>query len=135
MDCCQGKDDPALLTQFRHNAFDSPKNAVAHSHACSHVQAGMGPQKQSTCQTVTDLGEFLIAHHVSCFIAQESKRSGSGDDGDSASGLEANKHIPGKERPFRDDGAVCPLYSLGVDRQVMFHETHCKMLCNSFLMV
>jgi hypothetical protein len=35
MDCCQGKDDPALLTQFRHNAFDSPKNAVAHSHACS----------------------------------------------------------------------------------------------------
>jgi hypothetical protein len=90
----------------------------------------MGSQKQSTCQTVTNLEEFLVTHHVPCVIAQQSKHAGSGDDGDSASGLEADKHIPGKERTFRDNCAVCPLHSLGVDRQVMFHETHCKMLRN-----
>src|SRR5271157_397890 len=131
----KGYDDLALLAEFRHYALSSCKDAVTHPHPCSHGDTGMGPQEQSACQSGTNLVEFRAAYHVSFSIAQQVKHAGGGDDGGPVLRQEAGKHIPRKERAFSDDGSVAPLYALGVERQIVLHRTHNKVLRNSPFMV
>jgi hypothetical protein len=95
----------------------------------------MRPQEQPLCQSVTNLVEFLAAYHVPFFIAQEAKHAGSGDDGVPGLVRTAGKHIPREERPLRYHGSIGPLYTLGVEWQVVLNGTHNKVLRNPFFMV
>jgi hypothetical protein len=133
--CCKGNDNLALTAEFGHHAINPRKNAVTHSHPCSHADAWMRPQEQSARQSFTNLVEFLTTYHASCFFAQQAKHAGGRDDRESVLRQETSKHIPRKERPLRDDGSVGPLYTLGVERQIVLHRTHNKVLRHSLFMV
>jgi hypothetical protein len=86
MDRGKGNDDLALMVQFRHRALGSRKNSVTDSDSRSDADALMGPQEQSTSQAVTNLVKYFATDHVSSFIAQQAKHTGSGDNRDPALG-------------------------------------------------
>jgi hypothetical protein len=95
----------------------------------------MGPHEQTAGQPVANPVEFRAAYHVPFSLAQQAKYAGNGDDGAPALRREAGKHIPRKERPLHDCDAVGPLYTLGVERQIVLRGAHNQMLHNSLFMV
>jgi hypothetical protein len=109
-------DNPALMTELRHYANGSGKNASSYAHTRPHRYGWMGPKKQTRSEAVPNFCEFLIGNQISFFVAQQAQHARGGDDRDSALRREPDKHVTGEERPLCDDSSVGPLYPFRVER-------------------
>jgi hypothetical protein len=107
------------MTKFCHYALGPLKNPPAHAHPYTDGDVSMRAQEESARQSGPNLFNIFPSHHVSFFIAQEAKHSGSGYDSDPVLGGDPSKYVAGEQGPLRNHGSVGPFDALRVERQIV----------------
>lgn len=131
----QRNDDLALLTQFRHHAFDTFEYSIADPYPLAHRDVRMWTQQQPACKSLPNSLQLSGADKAPLVVSKGANDTGDADDIDSRSRRKPGEYISRKKRAFGHGDPVRPLDPLPVKGQVVLDRTNIEMLRHSFFVV